>query len=93
MIVRARGGKRSKQQQQSIGVRRFPPLSLAVGHSPQLTWRLKYPSVETRKPRYSNPHLSLTVTVFPVRSCRNGLGLTGWSSASKVIHLLARIGL
>lgn len=41
------------------------------------TCRLKYPSVETRKPRYSRPHLRRTVTVLPVRSWMNGRGLTG----------------
>ena len=36
-----------------------------------------YPSVETKKPLYSCPHLSLTKTAFPVSSCMKGLGFTG----------------
>ena len=35
------------------------------------------PSVLTKKPLYSSPHLSLTNTGLPVSSCMNGLGLTG----------------
>jgi hypothetical protein len=33
--------------------------------------------VDTKKPRYSRPHFSLTATALPVRSCKNGFGFTG----------------
>lgn len=31
----------------------------------------------THSPLYSIPHLSFTITVFPVKLFKNGLGLTG----------------
>ena len=40
-----------------------------------------YPSVLTKKPLYSSPHLSLTYTGLPVSSCINGFGLTGLTYA------------
>lgn len=42
-----------------------------------LTWRFMYASVETKKPRYSSPHFSLTAIALPVKSCKKGFGFTG----------------
>ena len=36
-----------------------------------------------RSPLYSIPHLSFTMTCFPVRSVRNGLGFTGTVCAGR----------
>lgn len=36
-----------------------------------------YASTETTNPLYSMPHLSLTITAFPVSSFKNGFGFTG----------------
>ncbi len=47
------------------------------------TWRFMYPSVLTKNPLYSNPHLSLTYTGLPVSSCMNGFGLTGLTCTTK----------
>ena len=41
-----------------------------------VSWRFMYASEDASSPWYSWPHLSLTRTDFPVRSARNGLGLT-----------------
>ena len=41
-----------------------------------MSWRFMYASEEASSPWYSCPHLSLTRTLFPVRSSRNGFGLT-----------------
>jgi hypothetical protein len=46
-----------------------------------LTWRFMYESTDTKKPLYSPPHLSLTMTGFPVNSLRKGFGLTGTNCA------------
>ena len=48
------------------------------------TWRFIYPSTETRYPLYSMPHLSLTMTGFPVSPLRKGFGfkgMNGWAAA------------
>lgn len=37
-----------------------------------------YPSWLTKYPLYSKPHFNLTQTCLPVKSCKNGFGLTGW---------------
>jgi hypothetical protein len=46
------------------------------------TCRFMYASTDTSRPRYSMPHLSLTWTGLPARSCRYGFGFTGsdWPS-------------
>jgi hypothetical protein len=41
------------------------------------TCRLKYWSDETRMPLYSMPHFNLTMMGLPVKSLKNGFGLTG----------------
>lgn len=40
-----------------------------------------YPSWLTKYPLYSKPHFNLTQTCLPVKSCKNGFGLTGWICA------------
>ncbi len=42
--------------------------------SVEASYRFSYPSMETRNPLYSWPHLSLTITALPVRLLRNGFG-------------------
>ncbi len=50
--------------------------------------RFMYPSVETRKPLYSWPHLSLTITGLPVRLFRKGLGFMGMAPAILVAKVV-----
>ena len=41
-------------------------------------------------PLYSMPHFSLTIICWPVRSLRNGLGLTGTFYGKTVLRSTAR---
>ena len=56
---------------------RFPVHDPSMYSSVLASWRFMYPSVETRKPLYSWPHLSFTITAFPVRELRKGFGFIG----------------
>ena len=51
-----------------------------------LACKFMYESTETRYPLYSMPHLSLAMTGLPVRSLRNGFGLTGTCRAGPGIR-------
>ena len=50
---------------------------LAKSGSNKTTSFHKYSCVDTLIPLYSMPHFSLTMTGLPVKSFRNGFGLTG----------------
>ena len=56
---------------------RFPANLPSMYSSVDASCRFMYASVDTRNPLYSMPHLSLTITGFPVSSFKNGLGLIG----------------
>ena len=47
-----------------------------MNSSVESSCRFLHPSVETTNPLYSRPHFSLTITAFPIRLLRKGLGLT-----------------
>ena len=56
---------------------RFPVHDPSMNSSVFASCRFMYPSVETRNPLYSWPHFSLTMTGFPTRELRKGLGFIG----------------
>lgn len=56
---------------------RFPVQFPSIYSSVLANCRFMYASTETRNPLYSIPHLSFTMTGFPVSSFKNGLGFTG----------------
>jgi hypothetical protein len=74
----------------SLAPRRYKTLLHLIKTSPRLpvqfpsiyssvsaSCRFMYASTETRNPLYSIPHLSFTMTGFPVSSFKKGLGFTG----------------
>lgn len=56
---------------------RFPVQFPSIYSSVFASCRFMYASTDTRKPLYSMPHLSFTMTGFPVSSVKKGLGFTG----------------
>merc|ERR1719278_717020 len=66
---------------------RLPVQEPSMYSSVLASCKFMYPSDETRKPLYSWPHFSLTMTALPVSPLRKGLGFMGMEAILNLARL------